>query len=200
MVTVSADPHTRLISIDDAPVGGLQSVDVRADVYSQLKDAWHSDAALQRLRFPFEIDGGRAVSPTEANGRYIFLANQDGWRVQPYDADAEVTLVGNLFPQDVTIPLYVSRPGRTIVVQVQRSAQALVELVTPGFTPADSTRVTTLLKYATNKLVIDGDASTLTLYDDDGTTPFQVWALQDRNGSPITLPSGVQARRLGPQL
>ena len=62
------------------------------------------------------------------------------------------------------------------------------------------TELTTLLKYARNRLVVDEANSRLLLYDDDLVTLFQVWDLTDKNGNPIVLPAGVQAERGGPQL
>lgn len=124
---VIADPDARLITIVEPPVFGLLELDVVDDIYEPLKDDWHSDASLQKLRFPFRTIGdpiGQA-----SIGPYVFLNNTTGWRMQPYDADHEVNLKGNLIPESVvsglSVPLWVSRPGRTIIIPSDRSAQAL---------------------------------------------------------------------------
>jgi hypothetical protein len=46
------------------------------------------------------------------------------------------------------------------------------------------TLVTTLLKYESNRTEIDKTAKTLTVYDDNGTTPLQVFDLFDSTGTP----------------
>jgi hypothetical protein len=44
--------------------------------------------------------------------------------------------------------------------------------------------MTTLLKYERNRTRIDKSAMTLTVYDDDGITPIEVFNLRDSTGSP----------------
>jgi len=126
MVQVSADPNTRIITFVAAPVDGLVSVDVAAQIYSQLKLDWLSSSSLQKLKFPLRPVGGDPISATELIGKYVFLANDDGWRLQPYDANHQLSLVGNIFPEDPTKALWLSRTGRTITIQVERSAQSLI--------------------------------------------------------------------------
>lgn len=46
-----------------------------------------------------------------------------------------------------------------------------------------NTLVTTLLKYEKNRTVIDKTSMTLTIYDDDCTTPLHVFYLKDSNGN-----------------
>jgi hypothetical protein len=66
--------------------------------------------------------GGDAISDTEELGKYVFIRNQDGWRLQPYDADQELRVIGNIFARDPEGRLWLSRAGRTIVIQSERSA------------------------------------------------------------------------------
>lgn len=46
-----------------------------------------------------------------------------------------------------------------------------------------NTLVSTMLKYESNRTKIDKTAKTLTIYDDDCTTPLQVFELLDENGN-----------------
>lgn len=126
MPIVSANPDTRIISFIQAPVDGYLEADVAVDIYSQLKNDWLTDATLQKLKFPLRPVGGDAISATETIGKYIFLANDEGWRLEPYDTSHELRLIGNIFPEDATIPMWLAMPGRTITIQVERSAQALI--------------------------------------------------------------------------
>lgn len=124
MAKVSADPNTRIISFIQAPVSGSQTVDVATDIYSQLKNDWHVSGSLNKLRFPLRPVGGDPISSTEVVGKYVFLANDEGWRLQPYDGDHELSLIGNIFPEDTTTAIWLARPGRTITIQLERSSQA----------------------------------------------------------------------------
>lgn len=126
MPTISVDPDTRIITLVAVPVSGFSELDVARDIYSAGKDLWRTTSALQSLRFPFSPVGGNIISATERVGRYVFLNNTDGWRLQPYDQDHELRLVGNIFAVDPQLPLWLSRAGRTITIQVERSAQALL--------------------------------------------------------------------------
>jgi hypothetical protein len=120
----TADPNTRIISLTEPPVGGLVSVRVLEDIYSDLKKDWLTDPDLQKLTFPFEPIGGDPISATETLGRYVFVRNQEGWRIRPFDADHELSVVGNLFARDPDTRLWLSRAGRTIVIQTERSSLA----------------------------------------------------------------------------
>lgn len=124
---VVAHPETRYVEIIEAPVGGFTELNVVADIYSALKDDWFTDTTLQPLRFPFTSFG--PLIGTEQIGPYVFFDNTAGWRMQPYDDDHEINLKGNLIPKSavdgLSIPLWLKRPGRTIIIPTDRSAQAL---------------------------------------------------------------------------
>lgn len=49
--------------------------------------------------------------------------------------------------------------------------------------------VTLMLKYEKNRTKIDTAAKTLIVYDNDGTTPIQIFNLKDANGQPSTVES-----------
>ncbi len=124
-VQVSANPDTRIISFIVAPVNNQITVNVATEIYSQLKLDWLATPALQKLKFPLRPVGGDLISATETIGKYVFLANDQGWRLEPYDGNHELRLIGNIFPEDPDTAMWLSRSGRTITIQVERSAQAL---------------------------------------------------------------------------
>jgi hypothetical protein len=145
VATFDVDTDARTISFLDAPVDGVVELDVAQDIYSTLKDQWRTTEDLHKLRFPFEPVGGNLVSATERIGRYVFLSNDTGWRLLPYDADHTLKLIGNIFPISPDYPMWLSQPTRTIVVQVERSAQALlsvetIEVEPPYVGPTDDER------------------------------------------------------------
>ncbi|MDH3291567.1 MAG: hypothetical protein OEO20_11550 [Gemmatimonadota bacterium] len=125
---LTADPDTRIIEITEAPVAGLLSLVVETDIYSDLKEDWLAGATLHPLRFPLSSQG-EFKTPATQIGPYVFINNAEGWRILPYDADHELTIIGNLVPNDLTVPLYLSRATRTILVRSEESAQALTVLV-----------------------------------------------------------------------
>jgi hypothetical protein len=129
MAKVVADPDDRIIYFTVAPVNGLVTVDVAVDVYSQLKKDWAVSGSLQKLKFPLRPVGGDAISQTETVGKYVFVANDLGWKLMPYDQSHELTLIGNMFAEDTDAPLWLSRPGRTININSQRSSLATVQKV-----------------------------------------------------------------------
>lgn len=127
---VTADPSTRIIEVTDIPVGGLQRLDVVSEIFSRLKDDWHSTPALQRLRFPFRTFGD-PVGAGEQIGPYVFFDNISGWRILPYDVNHQLVLEnGNLVAESdvegLSFGLINSRAGRTIQVRDQTSAQGLL--------------------------------------------------------------------------
>jgi len=140
---VTADPDTRVIEITKVPVSGVSSIDVVTDIYTGLKDDWRTTAALQRLRFPLRSFGD-PKTPTRTIGPYVFLDNGSGWRIRPYDVDHELTVVGNVVAEDVTLPVWLARAGRSILVLEEQSSQALTAAVGSGLTSAQSTQLSEL--------------------------------------------------------
>jgi len=121
---ISIDPDLRIFDVTKVPVGGLSSIDAQIDIYSDLKEDWFNTPSLQGLRFPMRTFGD-FKNPTDQIGPYIFVNNGLGWRFRGYDLDHELSVLGNLVPEDVTIPLWLARPGRTILINQEQSAQAL---------------------------------------------------------------------------
>lgn len=129
MAKVYADPDARIIYFTAQPVNGQSTVDVAVDVYSQLKEDWIASGSLQKLKFPLRPVGGDPISQTEVVGKYIFVANDLGWRLMPYDSSHELSLVGNMFPESSSDPMWLPRPGRTISINAERSSTALIQKV-----------------------------------------------------------------------
>lgn len=120
---VTADPDTRIIQITKVPVGGVSSLNVQTDIYSDLKEDWLGDPTLQYLEFPFRSLGD-PKTPTQQIGPYMFIRNDLGWRLRPYADNHELTLIGNLVAEDTSLPKYVYPSGYTISILEEQSAQA----------------------------------------------------------------------------
>lgn len=190
---VVADPATRIIEIVEAPVGGLQTLNVQDDIYEPLKDDWHADANLQKLRFPFRtfgdtVDVGKQIGP------FIFFNNVAGWRFLPYDVNHELSLDGNLVGessvQGLSTPIFNARAGRTIFVRDKTSNQATrLETGVSGLTGTESTALIQARDYSLeirkllrNKRVIDPTTGLETLYDDNGAVLYTRPVYIDKDG------------------
>jgi len=154
------------------------NIDVRADLYSEWK-LWQLDTAGSR-RYPpaWEAEeGGRATVENEVSGRNYRLRNDLGWRIRPAEEDAEVIFLGNLFPTDITLPIFVpTLGGFTVGKFIQRSSLALVEQTGSALTAAEKAqlaRADELWKVFLNKAVttdIGGGVKRIDFYDDDQST------------------------------
>lgn len=118
----TADPDTRIITLTEAPVAEFASINVVDDIYEGMKDDWATDNTLNKLRFPFTSFG-----PPLGNqqiGPYVFIRNNDGWRMRPFDGDQELSVIGNLVGI-AGFPVWLKRAGRTINIREQLSAQTI---------------------------------------------------------------------------
>lgn len=110
---------------------------VREDLYSDLKEMWRANVNGEaKFAFPFDTTGGDPISATLNVGAYFFLRNDLGWRIQPhgdaYGAEVhEVVFLGNLYPKDEGLPLFVPAPGgATVFARVESSS--LTQVVQVG--------------------------------------------------------------------
>jgi hypothetical protein len=155
-VHVSLDPVARTIELLTAPVGGFVEIGVARDIYSEAKEDWLTTAALRKLRFPLR-DPITAIVRGVQVGPFVFVDNNSGWRLLPYDADHELTLNGDLFPLDEGLPLFIPRAGRTILIYGYLSAKTQTALVAGNapWTSAEKSQI----RYV---LGVDGDTAATT--------------------------------------
>ena len=74
---------------------GETEIDVTVDLYSDAKEDWRTDPALNKFKFPFRAIGGDPTVGTQTVEPYYFL--QDGWQIRPSEQDQQLTVIGNLF-------------------------------------------------------------------------------------------------------
>ena len=118
------DLSTLTIILDQvAPDGdGKVEINVQVDLYSDAKETWLASTPYPGFEFPFTTIGGEDLGGSREAGDYYFLRTDLGWRIQPYEADHEVTLVGNLYPTVATDQLTVPVSGAyTVGVFFERS-------------------------------------------------------------------------------
>ena len=129
---VTFDPTTRVIAVNP----GVRTLDVLRDLYSEAKRQWLTDPVLRRLAFPFRIFGGDPLTDSLTAGAFIFLQNQDGWRVRPDDVNHELVVVGNLYPESLTNAVFLpALNGATVSVYLERSS--LTQVVQGGSVTID---------------------------------------------------------------
>ena len=163
------------------------SVDVQAEIYSAWKEFLLADK--ENLRFPqaFTTEGGSPTVPGETSGRNFFLRNDLGWRVRPPEEDINITLVGNLFSTEATLPLIIPTIGAfTVLVNIQRSSLALVEQTgISGLTAQESADLSSTQADAAlarkllggRRVEISLDDLTVTFYDDDNIAVIAVYSI-----------------------
>lgn len=124
---VTFDPDTRVITAN----AGVRELDVLRDLYSEAKRQWLADTVLNRLAFPFRTFGGDPLTEELSAGAFVFLQNQDGWRIRPDEADHELVITGNLYPESLTSPMFLPTVGGfTVSIALERSS--LTQIVQGG--------------------------------------------------------------------
>lgn len=163
---VTFDPVNRSIIVTQAPVGGVIVLDVKVDLYSDGKEDWLATPSLQKLKFPIEPIGGNLVPGRVIGDSYVL---DYGWSIKPWEADHDLTIVGNLFTQ---FPPLVDPSIGGYMVRVESIVSTLVEIRTDASAAADQALIRKLL---TNKLVTNPTTGIMTIYDDDGITVLRQW-------------------------
>lgn len=95
------------------------------DVYSRWKD-WVQTGSNSKFLPAFRSVGGDPIGVSSSVSPYIFLNNTDGWRIRPSENDAEVSIVGNIYPENSALPTFVPTLGDfTVTMQLERSVASI---------------------------------------------------------------------------
>lgn len=114
-VKATFNATTRIIRLTEAPdANGDVTFNVRADLYSDGKEDWESTEALRKLWFPVRTTGGDALPGGKNTGDYYFLRSD--WKIQPYESDQRLTIVGNLFSEDGTNPFILTDGNYNVAI------------------------------------------------------------------------------------
>lgn len=120
---VTFDPINKIIQVHIAPVSGEIGLDVKVDLYSDMKEDWEADPSLFKYRLPITSVGGNPLPGSKALGSTFFL--QPPWKIRPYEADHRFLVNGNLYSTDGTSP-YTTTVG-TFNVIIESSVSSLVD-------------------------------------------------------------------------
>jgi hypothetical protein len=110
-MAVTFDGVNLLIILDNTDL----IVDVETDLYSEWKE-W--SLLSDNLKFPpaFRSVGGDPLTPGIDLGATFFLNNADGWRIKPAESSETYSVIGNLAPEDSSLPLTVPTDGAFTVL------------------------------------------------------------------------------------
>jgi hypothetical protein len=107
-------------------------IDAKIDLYSDWKE-WFKTSDNSKFPVAFDTTGGDPTTATGNVAAYYFLRNDNGWRIKPAEEDAEVVIVGNLYPRDATLPMFMETTGAfTVLITIERDASSVVETVVAG--------------------------------------------------------------------
>lgn len=136
MATPTFDGDNLVITLA-APVAGVVDLDVQVDLYSDWKE-W-MQASFQNMGYPpaFRTIAGDPLVGAANVSPYFFIRNDLGWRIRPFEADASINIVGNLIPQDASLPIAIETNGAFTVLGFGLQPQTQTIAVGSGVLPAD---------------------------------------------------------------
>lgn len=121
------DGANKLIIIDS----GVTAFDAQ-DLYSEWKQWVQSNPANAAWLPAFRTVGGDSLTPGIKAGAYYFIANNFGWRIKPPEEDCNITITGNLAPEDSAQIIFVPTDGNftAAIIGLQPITQNVSELLT----------------------------------------------------------------------
>lgn len=136
---------------------GVTELDVKVDFYSDTKEDWQSDDALNKFRFILRSIGGDNTSPGEIAPLYSYL--KYGWRIRPDEADHVLNITNGaiLVDEDTSLDPFVDTVGAyTVRIRMYVPIKATI-VATGGSTllPDERTKLMTGLDVSIPPAVLD---------------------------------------------
>ena len=131
------DGPNKVLTLNDP---GLEPVQNAIRVYSEWKEWVRVSDNSKFLRAFDDSIGGNLTNPPEKISAYVFVRNDLGWRIRPFEANGDTLLEGDLFPFDPGLPLFIPTIGtyNTSIRQLVSSKALAVETGVSGLTAAES--------------------------------------------------------------
>ena len=79
---------------------GVTALDIKVDLYSDVKEDWKDNASLTKFRFPVISVGGQSIGGGQVISPYYIL--RYGWKIRPQEANHTLTISGNVITDDET--------------------------------------------------------------------------------------------------
>ena len=150
-----ADSANKRLVITQAPDGnGFINIDAQVDVWSDLIEDWQGDLTLRGHTFPVVLIGAQVISAGKLGSTYVLLSP---WQIQPYEADHDLNIEGNLFTESALTKLVLPTAG-DYTVTVNRNLSTLVEVVETGTSGLTASESQALLDLESQMAVVEVDA------------------------------------------
>ena len=105
---VTFDAINKIIQVDILPVNNIINIDVKEDLYSDMKEDWIIYDLLNKFEAPIRSTGGDPLPGSKALGATFFL--DSAWSIRPYESEHRMVVNGNLYKEDGTSP-YIPTTG-----------------------------------------------------------------------------------------
>jgi len=92
----TADTTNKLFILN----AGVITIDIKMDLYSDVKEDWKDNAELNKFRFPIIAVGGQSIGGGQVISPYYML--RYGWKIRPQEANHTLTITGNIITDDET--------------------------------------------------------------------------------------------------
>lgn len=156
---------------------GINTIVVNNAAVSEVGNGFYSyNFAAYNPAYDYLISVDAGVSMT-AYGRYSVSQLTPSGSVT-IDSTAVTQIVDGVWDASATAHMISGSTGETLAT-IKADTTAIAVSI-----PAMNAILQRLLKYDDNRTRIDKVAKTLTVYDDDGVTPIQVFNLKDSLGAP----------------
>ncbi len=154
----------------------LITLDPQVGYYTaaDLWNAWRAWVLIGGHKYypAFEQSGGAPLIGSDVQPLYLFLQNQYGWRITSSDPTEFVFIDCNLFGADPDTTIYAAVTGVQPPIQIERSVKASAILSGSGLSTAQALQLEAIHKAHMNRRGRNPTTRVITVYDDDGTTPF----------------------------
>ena len=119
----------------------IGAFDTQTNIYSAWKE-WVRQGDNAKYYPAFDAVGGDEVGSGQSVAPYFFCRNDLGWRIKMPEANGEITVSGNLFARDPSLPLFEQTQGFDAFLRLTVSTRAVVvEVGTSGLTASESSKL-----------------------------------------------------------
>jgi hypothetical protein len=164
---------------------------VAALTMAQIYSAW-KDAVVDHLTVPFAwgVVGGQPTFGAQSISLHYF--QEGGWKLRPANVDHTLTLSDGVLIAESGSPFLPTVNPHTVMLEWQKP-EHVITIDLPE--TIDSDRLARVEKLLRNKTVTDPDLGTITVYDDDNTTPLLAAELfEDAGGTQAYRGKGADRR------
>ena len=195
---VSFDPiNLRIVEID---VGGDNELDV-VEIYSEWK-LWVKQGTNSKHPQAFRFEGGSQISPQRTLGITYFIMN--GWKIRPAERNHKLSLIGNLYSDGGTAPVFVPTLGN-YTVNIETQVSSIIDVPSTVLSNSDLSNIKNSVWNKENILHNSGsmgeaiqnmfdtslgswsiENSQMIMYKSGSQTPLVIFDLKDKYGNEIT--------------